>query len=695
MTTAAAAAAVVALGLVPGVALGAAPCGSGGTLAISGSTESCTYTIPGEDTFAVPAGVSAITVSAVGGAGGTGGSAFGFTNGGLGGEGALVSSSVPVTPSSNLFVEVGSDGAAGTDGLAGQNVCPGGPAGGNGGGQGGDGRCELGGGGGGGGASDIRTSPASANGLTAGAGDPRLLVAGGGGGGGGQGNFFTTTGGGAGGNAGGSATTGAGAGGDASDLNCDDVVGGAGGPGQVGPGGGAAGTTACQHPVLTPTLGGTGVAGDGGAGGDGNAADGGGAGAGGGGYVGGGGGTALVGTGAGGGGGGSSAGPLGATFAATTDAPSVRIAWTLAVPTASIAVPAPGATFAVGQTVASSFTCTGAVGGAGLQSCLDQDARASGAALDTATPGVHTLAVTATEVGGQTAQVSRTYTVAAPPSAGITAPATNQTFAVGQRVPTRFACSEGASGPGIATCTDSLGAGSSAGALDTSQPGTFTYGVTATSHDGQTTAATITYAVARAPSVQSTTPTAGARYTRGQRVTARYSCQEGSGGPGVASCAGTVASGRPLPTSTTGRHRFTITATSQDGQATTTSIAYTVTLPDNHFSVAHTTTNAVGAIGFAVKVPGPGRIDVLETAWNDNLERAAVLLRPATRRFVYARVGTTATAGGVVHLHVAPNARGTRLVGHRTYQVTLRLWVTYTPSGGRARSIGFYGLHLP
>ena len=32
---------------------------------------------------------------------------------------------------------------------------------------------------------------------------------------------------------------------------------------------------------------------------------------------------------------------------------------------------------------------------------------------------------------------------------------------------------------------------------------------------------------------------------------------------------------------------------------------------------------------------------------------------------------------------------------HHSYSVTLRLWVTYTPAGGRPRKHGFYGLHLP
>ena len=41
-----------------------------------------------------------------------------------------------------------------------------------------------------------------------------------------------------------------------------------------------------------------------------------------------------------------------------------------------------------------------------------------------------------------------------------------------------------------------------------------------------------------------------------------------------------------------------------------------------------------------------------------------------------------------------PNLRGRRLILRHTYRVTLRLWVTYTPTGGVQRKIGFYGLHL-
>jgi hypothetical protein len=130
---------------LPGSALGASPCGTGGVFARAGVTATCTYTTPGEDTFAVPSAISSLQVVAVGGTGGAGGNAATQSNGGAGGDGAQVTASVSVAPSSTLYVEVGSNGAPGTSGHAGANVCPGGAAGGNGGGQGGDGRCEFGG----------------------------------------------------------------------------------------------------------------------------------------------------------------------------------------------------------------------------------------------------------------------------------------------------------------------------------------------------------------------------------------------------------------------------------------------------------------------------------------------------------------------------------------------------------------------
>jgi hypothetical protein len=65
-------------------------------------------------------------------------------------------------------------------------------------------------------------------------------------------------------------------------------------------------------------------------------------------------------------------------------------------------------------------------------------------------------------------------------------------------------------------------------------------------------------------------------YDLHQVVSANYQCQNPPGASGVASCGGPVANGSPIDTSTTGAHTFTVTATSNDGQATSASTSYTV-----------------------------------------------------------------------------------------------------------------------
>jgi hypothetical protein len=84
-------------------------------------------------------------------------------------------------------------------------------------------------------------------------------------------------------------------------------------------------------------------------------------------------------------------------------------------PRVSLAVPSNGATFSVGQVVNSSFQCAEGSGGPGLKSCVDQNGRQSGVALDTSTPGNHAYTVTATSLDGLTASASATYRVIPPP----------------------------------------------------------------------------------------------------------------------------------------------------------------------------------------------------------------------------------------------------------------------------------------
>jgi hypothetical protein len=212
-------------------------------------------------------------------------------------------------------------------------------------------------------------------------------------------------------------------------------------------------------------------------------------------------------------------------------------------------------------------------------------------------------------------QQQQSFTVVKPPSARISSPANGQTFALGQRVVTNFSCAEGTDGPGLSACTDASGAQAPSGVLDTSRLGTFTYRVS---------------------------------------------------------------------------------ATSQDGQSTSSTISYRVTLPSNRLVARpRLKPHSDGTFIVTVKVPGPGRVDILVTAWNNNVARVTGLLQPAPGRFVFACAHATASTAKTLKVVVHPNGKGRRLANHHRYRVTLRLWVTYTPTGGKSRSIGYYGLRLP
>jgi hypothetical protein len=88
----------------------------------------------------------------------------------------------------------------------------------------------------------------------------------------------------------------------------------------------------------------------------------------------------------------------------------------------------------------------------------------------------------------------------------------------------------------------------------------------------------------QAPTAQVSTPADNQTYTQNQHVPTAFSCSDS--GPGISSCAdnnGATGTGGSLTgtldTSTTGAHKYTVTATSKNGQVGTATINYTVAAP--------------------------------------------------------------------------------------------------------------------
>lgn len=101
-----------------------------------------------------------------------------------------------------------------------------------------------------------------------------------------------------------------------------------------------------------------------------------------------------------------------------------------------------------------------------------------------------------------------------------------------------------------------------------------TFTCSATSAGGTTTQSVTVRKDATQPTITLTFPEAGRHYGAFAQVNAQYACSDALATP--VSCAGTVASGTPLPTNTPGAKTFTVTATDAAGNTVTVSRSYSV-----------------------------------------------------------------------------------------------------------------------
>jgi hypothetical protein len=155
----------------------------------------------------------------------------------------------------------------------------------------------------------------------------------------------------------------------------------------------------------------------------------------------------------------------------------------------------------------------------------------------------------------------------------------------------------------IVSCEGSQPFGSK---LDTFQAGDHTVWVTATDYEGRQTTASASYYVIdiTKPHVIFTTPSEGATYEQGSRVTADYACADNPGGIGLYEgyCFGSVRVGAPIDTSQSGTFSFEVTTLDKRNNLDQETIHYSVadrTPPTISFSAPNGFAYTLGDLVFA------------------------------------------------------------------------------------------------
>ena len=233
-------------------------------------------------------------------------------------------------------------------------------------------------------------------------------------------------------------------------------------------------------------------------------------------------------------------------------------------PTIAITSPVNNQHYALGAPINAAYGCDDP-GGTGVATC-------TATPID-ATVGTHTFTVNATDVAGNPATQSVSYTVDAgtanpgpdttDPTITITSPVNNQHYALGAPINASYDCAD-VGGSGVVSCTATT-------SINTA-PGTHTFTVNATDNAGNTATKSVTYTVdpdTTDPTIAITSPVNNQHYALGAPINAAYGCDD-PGGSGIATCTAT-----PVIT-TVGPHTFTVTATDDAGNDATKTVDYTV-----------------------------------------------------------------------------------------------------------------------
>ena len=244
-------------------------------------------------------------------------------------------------------------------------------------------------------------------------------------------------------------------------------------------------------------------------------------------------------------------------------------------PTVDFRSPADGDHVGQGDQVVVDFSCSDEQGGSGLASCVGTTP--DGASLDTSRLGDVSVTVTARDHAGNQRVVTHTVTVVddTSPKVTIASPEDGAVYARGASVTADYSCADEPNGSGLESC---VGDAADGGSVDTSALGEHSFTVQATDRAGNTGSKSVSYTVVdrTAPVVSVATPSAGAVYGLGENVAADYSCADEAGGSGLASCAGPVADGAALDTSSIGEKTFTAKAADNAGNTSSRTMTYSV-----------------------------------------------------------------------------------------------------------------------